>query len=114
MDDNNIPALDYRTPPATVREVGIHLIYISKNMVDISKKLDEMSGKFAYRQELLDAIAQHKEGQAAIIENLGYTTARVEKLENFNNRIAYRIAGYAIIALVLMVLSVYGINNLFK
>lgn len=114
MDDNNIPTLDHKTPPATVREVGIHLIYMSKNMADISKKLDEMGGKFAHRQELLDAIAQRKEDQAAIIEDLGCTTARVEKLENFNDRITYRIAGYAVIALVLMILSVYGMNNLLK
>lgn len=114
MEELDNPILDHKTPPATVREVGIHLVYMSKNMADISKKLDEMGGKFAHRQELVDAICQRKEDQKIIEDNLIELENRVEKIENFNDSVKTTIAKWAIVALVLMVLTVYGMEKLFK
>ncbi len=113
-DDMEIPILDHKAPPATVREVGIHLVYMSKNMADISKKLDEMGGKFAHRQELLDAITQRKADQKVICKDVSEVCDRVTVLENYNDTIKTTIAKWAIVALVLMVLTIYGMEKLFK
>lgn len=105
---------EHKTPPTTVREVGIHLIYMSKSMGEMAKKLDEMGGKFAHRQELLDAIMQRKADQQVICKDVTEVADRVSALEKYNDTIKTTIAKWAIVALVLMVLTVYGMEKLFK
>ena len=113
-DDMEIPILDHKAPPVTVREVGIHLIYMSKNKADISKKLDEMGGMFAHRQELLDAIMQRKTDQQIICADLTELTARINKIETDRNKVITWIAVAFIIMLVVLVLAQYGLDRYFK
>lgn len=114
MPDEEIPILDHKAPPVTVREVGIHLVYMSKNMSDIAKKLDDMAGTFAHRQELLDAITQRKADQQVICTSITVLTSRIDKIESDRNKTIAAIAIAFVVMLILLVLAQYGLDRYFK
>lgn len=79
-------------PPRTIREVGIELFYLRKDIRTLTKALEGTPSK--------------KE-----VEDL---EKRIVALENFINKIKTKIAGYATTAIVLMVLAQYGLTQFFK
>lgn len=108
------PIIDHKQPPTTVREVGIHLIYMSKNMAEINAKLTSMSNSFATKQELLTAVTERRREQDGITKDIDYVGGRVTKLENFISGLTKKIAGIAITFLVMMILAMYGLEKFFR
>jgi len=101
-------------PPKTVKEVGIHLIYMSKDVSEIKKQLTEMSGHFVTKQELLDAINNRRVEQKTICDNVQDIDSRLSNVENIINAIKNRIVLVAVSMLVMMILAQYGIQQFFK
>jgi len=101
-------------PPKTVKEVGIHLIYLSKDVSDIKKQLTEMSGHFVTKQELIDAIQTRRLEQKQICDNVQDIDNRLSNVENVINAIKNRIVIVAVSMLVMMILAQYGIQQFFK
>ena len=108
------PVIDHKQPPTTVREVGIHLIYMSKNMAEINSKLTSMSNSFATKQELLTAVTERRREQEEIVKDIDCVGGRVTKIENFISGLTKKIAGVAITILVTMILALYGLDKFFR
>lgn len=101
-------------PPKTVKEVGIHLIYLSKDVSDIKKQLSEMSGHFVTKQELIDAIQTRRIEQKQICDNVQDIDNRLCNVEKIINAIKNRIVLVALSMLVMMILAQYGLQEFFK
>jgi len=101
-------------PPKTVKEVGIHLIYLSKDVSEIKKQLTEMSGHFVTKQELIDAIQTRRIEQKQICDNVQEIDSRLSNVENVINAIKNRIVLAAVSTLALMILAQYGLDRFFK
>jgi len=108
------PTIDHKQPPTTVREVGIHLIYMSKNMAEINAKLTSMSNSFATKQELLTAVTERRRETDEIIKDIDCVGGRVTKIESFISGLTKKIAGVAITILVMMILALYGLDKFFR
>jgi len=106
--------IDHKQPPTTVREVGIHLIYMSKSMAEIKSTLSNISNSFATKNELIDAIEDRHAEQTIIRDCATALEKRVTRIETIFNGITYKISGVAVIMLVLMVLAYYGLERYFK
>ena len=106
--------IDPQSPPKNSREIGIHLVYMSKAIDDIRKELANMSRSFATKQELLDAIQTRQREQEEILKDLCSVDNRVKKLESLFSNITAKIAGIAITFLVLMILAQYGFDKYFR
>lgn len=106
--------IDPQSPPKNSREIGIHLVYMSKAIDDIRKELANMSRSFATKQELLDAIHTRQREQEEILKDLCAVDNRVKRIEKIFEGITAKIAGIAITILVLMILAQYGIDKYFR
>lgn len=105
---------NHNEPPKTTREIGIHLVYMSKNMAEINNKLTCMSNSFATKEELLSAIADRRREQGVICKDIESTVKRITKVENLMNGISKRIVSAAITILVMMILAAFGLEKYFK
>lgn len=112
---DNIPQ---EKPATTVREVGIHLTYLSRDMAEIKKAM----GNNVHRDELFSAIKQRKEDQCelenrvliavnAVDTKANGIETRVKSIEDKKTNTLERIFSYVVMALVLMVLAQYGIDR---
>lgn len=101
-------------PPKTVKEVGIHLIYLSKDVSDIKKQLSEMSGHFVTKQELIDAIQTRRIEQKQICDHVQGVDDRLSDVEKVIDAIKNRIVIVAVSMLALMILAQYGLQEFFK
>ena len=106
--------IDPQSPPKNSREIGIHLVYMSKAIDDIRKELANMSRSFATKQELLDAIHTRQREQEEILKDLCAVDGRVKKIEKLFENITGKIASIAITFLVLMILAQYGFDKYFR
>ena len=106
--------IDPQSPPKNSREIGIHLVYMSKAIDDLKTELQNVSKAFATKQELLDAIHTRQKEQEEILKDLCDVDNRVKKIENLFSTITGKIVGVAITMLVLMILAQYGLNQYFR
>ena len=112
MELENNTLLDHKQPPTTVREVGIHLIYMSREINEIKKQLD--SNQFVTKPELVEAIEVRHVEQKSMIEDIKCLSIRLDKIETSFAKIVNKIAATAIGFLVLMLLSLYGLDQFIK
>ena len=106
--------IDPQSPPKNSREIGIHLVYMSKAIEDIRQELSNMSKSFATKQELLDAIHTSQREQEKMLKDLLTVNNRVKKLEGIFENITTKIAGMAITFLALMILAQYGLDKFLR
>ena len=106
--------IDPQSPPKNSREIGIHLVYMSKAIDDLKIELQNVSKAFATKQELLDAIHTRQKEQEEILKDLCDVDNRVKKIENLFINITGKIVGVAITMLVLMILAQYGLDKYFR
>ena len=106
--------IDPQSPPKNSREIGIHLVYMSKAIDDIRKELTHMSSSFATKQDLLNDITTRQREQEEILKDLVSVDTRVKKLERIFENITGKITGMAITFLVLLILAQYGIDQYFR
>ena len=115
LSEDNIPQ---EKPATTVREVGIHLVYLSRDISDIKKAM----GNNVHRDELIAAVKQRKEDQCEMETRLlvavnavdtkadGIDT-RLKVIEDKKTSILEKVFSYVVIGLVLMLLAFYGADK---
>lgn len=106
--------VDPQSPPKNSREIGIHLVYMSKAIEDLKVELNRLSNNYATKQELLDAIKSRKQDQQEITKNISAVDDRLTRLEKVFESITTRIAGMAITFLALMILAQYGLDKFLR
>ena len=106
--------IDPQSPPKNSREIGIHLVYMSKALEDLKSEMQNVSKSFATKQELLDAISARQRDQKVILDDLCSVDSRVARIEKMFNNITGKIAAMAISFLVLLILAQYGLDKYFR
>lgn len=106
--------IDPQSPPKNSREIGIHLVYMSKAIDELKIELQNVSKAFATKQELLDAIHARKNDQEELLKDICAVDDRVKRLERIFENITAKIAGIAITFLVLLILAQYGLDKYFR
>lgn len=87
---------DHKQPPTSVKEVGIHIGYLRQEISDMKTLLE------------------HHIALAATKADIESHETRISKLEEVIEKVKTRIVGAAVTILVLMVLSLYGLDKFFK
>ena len=100
--------------PKTIKEVGIHLVYMSNDMASIKKQLENMSNNFTTKQELLNAIERRKIEQQQFIDEITCIDKRVIVVEKVISGITNRIAAISLTMLALMILAQYGLDKFLR
>lgn len=100
--------------PKTVKEVGIHLVYMSNDMASIKKQLENMTNNFATKQELLNAINNRKIEQKQFTDEMVCLDKRIMVVEKVINGITSRIATISLTMLALMILAQYGLDKFLR
>jgi len=105
---------NHQEPPKTSREIGIHLVYMSKSIEELKVTVENLTNNFATKQELLEAIKTRQLEQKQIVEDINSVCNRVNDVEKIINAIKNKIVGVAVTMLVLMVLAQWGLAEFFK
>jgi len=106
--------IDPQSPPKNSREIGIHLVYMSKAIEDLKVELNRLSNNYATKQELLDAIHTRQREQEEILKDLCAVDGRVKRIEKIFENITAKVTAIAITFLVLLILAQYGIDKYFR
>ena len=96
---------DHQKPPETIKEVGIHIGYMRDDIADLKNLLKD--GNYVKAKEL----AEYKlEVQTEMTE----LRTDLDSLLSWRDKLISRVAGSAVVMLVLMVLAWYGLDKFFK
>jgi hypothetical protein len=85
---------EHTKAPTTIREVGIHIGYMREDMAEMKNAINTFTEHGATKAEL---------------EALG---KRVKDIEDWREGLTSKVAGFAILLFVLMVLAWYGLDKL--
>lgn len=105
---------NHQEPPKTSREIGIHLVYMSKSIEELKATVDKLTNNFSTKQELIDAIKTRRIEQEQIIQDICDINNRVDAVEKIINSIKNRIVAASITVLVLMILAQWGLDKFFR
>lgn len=106
--------IEPQSPPKNSREIGIHLVYMSKSIDELKAEMQNVAKAFATKQELLDAIKTRRIEQEQIIQDICDINNRVDAVEKIINSIKNRIVAASITVLVLMILAQWGLDKFFR
>lgn len=106
--------IEPQSPPKNSREIGIHLVYMSKAIDELKAEMQNVAKAFATKQELLDAIKTRRIEQEQIIQDICDINNRVDAVEKIINSIKNRIVAASITVLVLMILAQWGLDKFFR
>jgi len=106
--------IDPQSPPKNSREIGIHLVYMSKAIDDLKTELQNVSKAFATKQELLDAIRTRQREQEEILKDLCAVDGRVKRIEKIFENITAKVTAITITFLVLLILAQWGLDKYFR
>ena len=90
--------------PSTIKEVGIHLVYISKKLGELDKKVEEMPNGFASIKELVEL-----KTQVGIIDE-NYVSKEDIKVLKSNYWLSHTLT--AVLTTIMVGLVGYFINNI--
>lgn len=98
------------SPAVIAYRVGKLEQTVSEGFSQINTKLDKLDG-FITKKEAEKIVEEERKDAAEVHKGL---SDRIEKLEDWKDGLVGKIAGAAVVMLVLMLLALYGLDKFFK
>lgn len=103
-----------KNPPKDTSLLEYRLGKVEEGVEKINAKLDGIANGFATQTQLANAVKERDQKIAAIYESGKEYDERLSKVEHFIDGIVKRIAGSAVLILVVMLLAIYGLDKFLK
>ena len=89
---------DHNKPPETIKEVGIHIGYMTRSIVELKELLKEQNKSYATKTELLDFEQRNDDRMTRL-------STQIKDLENWNIWAQRLVLGAVILAVLALVLK---------
>lgn len=100
-----------KTPSNDTSLLEYRLGKVEEGVEKINAKLDGIANGFATQTQLADAVKERDEKIAAIYKDGKEYDERLKRVEHFIDGIVKKIAGSAVLVLVVMLLAIYGLDR---